>query len=522
MRSSDLIVRKAIAPLSQCTSSSTGADPNQHLSTQHLLGDLKGRTISSAIVTTSAQAVQFALTMLSTVVLARLLTPEDFGLVAMVITVTSFLKNFKNAGLSSATIQRENITHAQVSNLFWVNIGLGGIAGIVIAACAPAIAWFYREPVLVGITLAISVTFLLESATVQHMALLKRQMRFVALALVQIVALTISVTLGIILAWLKYGYWALVWAQITLPLCTVLLTWSISRWRPQLPTRRAGTRPLLAFGANLTTSTFVYSVAGGFDNLLIGRFFGSDAVGLYTRAGALIRRPVDQFLDPINAVFIPVLSRVQSEPERYRRTFLDLYESLALVSSVLGALCFVVARPITLALLGPKWEAVSPIFAAFTVAAFIVPLMDACTWLLESQGRGKDTLLLSSTSTLVSIAAILAGIPFGALGVAVARTLSAILLRLPLFYYLSGRSGPVSTSDLWRGFIRHLPAGVAVLVSTFIVLHSIAYELSPWGQLAVCLPTSLVVAALVAYAWPPSRRTCSRLLDLARAYRRRF
>src|SRR6476620_9839468 len=156
----------------------------KHLRTDHLLSDLKGRTISSAVVTIIAQGAQFVLNLGSIMVLARLLTPQDFGLFAMVTTVMGFLRVFKDAGLSTVTVQREGITHAQVSNLFWINVAMSGTISVILIVGAPAIAWVYREPRLVGVTLVLSSTFLLSGLTVQHTALLSRQMRFMATAVV--------------------------------------------------------------------------------------------------------------------------------------------------------------------------------------------------------------------------------------------------------------------------------------------------------------------------------------------------
>src|SRR5882724_2060362 len=163
-------------PQSETTSpaaSSRVADPREkHLSTDHLLTDLKGRTISGAFITIAAQGAQFVLGLASIMVLARLLTPKDFGLFAMVTTVMGYLRVFKDAGLSTATVQREGITHAQVSNLFWINVAMSGTISVILIVGAPAIAWFYREPRLVGVTLVLSSTFLLSGLTVQHTALL--------------------------------------------------------------------------------------------------------------------------------------------------------------------------------------------------------------------------------------------------------------------------------------------------------------------------------------------------------------
>src|SRR5437667_367783 len=267
--------------------------PNEkHLSTGHLLDNLKGRTISSGLITIAAQGIKFALNLASIMVLARLLTPRDFGLYAMVTTIMGYVVTFKDAGLSTATVQREGITHAQVSNLFWTNVALGGTATLILAASAPAVAWFYREPRVVGITLALSVTFLLTSSAVQHLAILRRQMRFKMIALIQVGSIAAGAMVGIGMAWLKYGYWSLVGMQLTIPVVTFWLTLMASHWRPQLPKGSSGTRSLLTFGANLTASTFLWSLARSSDGLLIGRFWGSAPLGLYSRAAALLLRPV--------------------------------------------------------------------------------------------------------------------------------------------------------------------------------------------------------------------------------------
>src|SRR6184192_829674 len=210
---------------------------DQHFATDHLLTNLRQRTISSGVVTAAAQGVQFVLNLAYIMVLARILVPQEFGLVAMVTTVTGFLHIFQDAGLSTATVQRQDITHAQVSNLFWVNVVVGGVTTLLVAASAPAVAWFYREPRLVGITLVLSITFVLASSAVQHIALLNRQMRFKVIAVIDILSMLAGYLTGIGMALSKYGYWALVGATVTQVAIKLILTWSISRWWPRLPSR---------------------------------------------------------------------------------------------------------------------------------------------------------------------------------------------------------------------------------------------------------------------------------------------
>ncbi len=491
----------------------------EHFNTDHLLRNLKGHTISSGAVTMSAQGGKFLLSLISTMILARLLIPQDFGLVAMVTTVTSFLRVFKDAGLSIATVQRERITHAQVSNLFWINIAVSVLSTLIVAASAPAIAWFYHNSRLTNITLLLSTTYLISGSAVQHQALLKRQMRFKALALIEVSSMTIGVVTGVVMALLGYRYWSLVGSSLSTEITGLLLTWSISRWRPQLPSRRSGIGPLLTFGLHRTAGDFITSVARGSDNLLIGRVYGSGAVGLYSRASDLLIRPLEQFLSPINAVFVPALSRLQSQPQRYRSTFLRLYEAIALTGFFFTGLFLALARPLTLVLLGPKWEQAAVIFGGFTIAAFCAPLATASAWLFTSQGRGRDMLVAQSFNSFATFLSFIVGLPFGPVGVAIAFSASNLLIRVPVFYFSVGRRGPVRTVDLWIVFLRHLPVWIVVFVVTWLT-RTLVVNLAPVAQLLICVPVGVLVGALFICCFRPQRQVASHLLETVRELRR--
>ena len=227
-------------------------------------------------------------------------------------------------------------------------------------------------------------------------------MRFGAIAMIDIVSVLAGYLTGIGMALSGYGYWALVGATVMQVAIRLVLAWLISGWRPQLPSRNTQTWHLLSFGANITAGSLINSLARGLDNLLIGRFFGAAAVGLYSRASILLIRPLEQFTMPINAVLIPALSRVQTEPERYRRTFLRVYEAMALISFLFTGLLLALARPLTLVVLGPKWEQAAPIFAGFSIAALCIPLAGASTWLFQTQGRGKDWLFSSLLGSCIT------------------------------------------------------------------------------------------------------------------------
>jgi len=496
-------------------------DPNEkHLCTDHLLGDLKGRTISGAFITIASQGTQFLLNLAFIMVLARLLTPKDFGLYAMVTTVTGFLWMFQDAGLSTATVQRQQITHAQVSNLYWVNIGVGGVTTLLVAALSPVVAWFFREPRLVGITLVLSGTFLFASSTVQYIALLNRQMRFGAIAIIYIVSLLAGYLTGVGMALLGYGYWALVGASVMQVALRLVLAWLFSGWRPKLPSRNTQTWHMLTFGANITAGSLIYSLARGADNLLIGRFFGAAAVGLYSRASILLIRPLEQFTIPINAVLVPALSRLQTEPDRYRRTFLRVYEALALTSFLSTGLLLALARPLTLVVLGPKWEQAAPIFAGFSIAALCIPLAGASTWLFQTQGRGKDWLINSVLGSCITVGSFVAGLPFGPVGVAIAYSVAGLSIGVPILFYFAGRQGPVTTADLWTVVFRYLPLWIVVCGVTWLV-RLLFVTSAPLVQLLVCAPIGLLAGAILIYLVPSMHRVAFSLVDILRELKSR-
>lgn len=494
-------------------------DPNdRHFSTDHLLVNLKARTISSGLVTSAAQLIQFVLNLVSIMVLARLLTPKDFGLVAMATTMNGFLRIFADAGLSTATVQREGITHAQVSNLFWTNLAVGAMITLVLAACAPVLAWFYQEPRILEVTLVLSVTFFLASSGVQHMALLRRQMRFKVIAWVQVASMAAGVLVGIVMALLNYGFWSLVGLNLTTTVAWCLLTWSASRWRPQFPNRGNQTGPLLSFGTNIAAGQFMYSIARGTDGLLIGRFFGADAIGLYSRASVLLTRPLEQAFATLNSVFVPALSRVQAQPERYRRAFLQVYEAIALITFPVTALFLALANPVTLVVLGPKWEKAAVIFGGFTLVALYFPLFNLSSWLFVTQGRGRDSLVGFAIGSVIMVLSFAAGLPFGPAGVAIAYSVSCLLIQLPIRYYIAGRSGPITTTDLWMGFLRYLPLWGVVWATTYLA-RAFVINSAPLVQVAICTPIGLLVGIILICIVGPFRRRALSLIDALRSLR---
>lgn len=492
----------------------------RHLKTDHLMKNIGGRAVSGGFVTAVSQVFKFAISLGSAVVLARMLSPRDFGLVAMAGALMPVLRTFREGGLSTATVQTENVTHAQVSNLFWINLVLGAIITIIGASLSPVIAWFYRDQRLIVLTVLLSLSFVMSGSAVQHLALLNRQMRFMAVAAIDIASTAAGFLVGVTMAWARFGYWSLVGMQLATTVAETVLTWIASGWRPQMPRKKSGTRPLLKFGASMTVYILLRRLASGSDVILLGRFYGAGPVGLYSRAQVLLLRPLDQFITPFDTVFVPVLSRLQNQPERYRNVFLQAYGAIALLSFAFAGLLIGLSGPLVLLLLGPKWSGVVPIFSWLTIAALYLPLSYAAMWLLTTQGRSKDLVVMGFVVPIVTIISVAIGVPFGVSGVALSLALMGLLVRLPVQYQITGKSGPVSRKDLWSVFFRHLPLWAAVASTTWLVDHAVSSWL-PIEQIAVGGLAGSLVGLILVIAWPTMRNEARFMLDHGLRYVRR-
>jgi polysaccharide transporter, PST family len=219
-----------------------------------------------------------------------------------------------------------------------------------------------------------------------------------------------------------------------------------------------------------------------------------------------LQRPLQQILGPINAVLTPVLSRLQNDSERYRRSFMRAYETMALIIFSFAAICLALAKPIVLVILGPKWSGVIPLFSAFAVVAVSLPLSEAAVWLFQSQGRGREQLYNHSLGGAVTLVSYLIGLHWGPLGVVSAVAIASMGIRLPIVYYFAGRHGPVNTSDLWRAFFSHLPCWGTVYLTTTLA-HAMVKDVAPIVQLLVCGPIGLAAGAALALIFRRPRQS---------------
>ncbi|RME38853.1 MAG: lipopolysaccharide biosynthesis protein [Planctomycetota bacterium] len=486
--------------------------------TDHLLPDLRQRSVRGGAIVLVSQACKFLIALGGLMVLARLLTPVDFGLLGMVVAVTGFLMLFKDLGLSMATIQRPDLTHEQVSTLFWINVSLSVGIALLTAGAAPLLAWFYREPRLTGITLVLSGAFVFGGLSVQHLALLRRQMRFGVVAAVEIAAQLLSVLAALIVAWRWRTYWALVAMHVTLPAVTAAGVWIACRWRPGRPVRGCGVRPLLSYGGYQTGFTIVNYITRNLDNALIGWWWGAHALGVYREAYRLLLLPLQQINLPTTHVALATLSRLQHEPERFRAYFVRGIELMTACGMPLVVFLFVCADGVVRTVLGNQWTEAVPIFRVLGPAAFLGTFNVASGWVYAALGRMDRKFRWGVLAATCFTIAFFLALPYGAIGVAAAVSIVTCALRIPgLLYAYHGT--PIRMRDLGRAIRR--PAAASALAGLVLFAVRAAWE-PAWPAPLLLLLHGSICAAFYLIAWrvlPGGREASADLLRLIREMR---
>jgi PST family polysaccharide transporter len=487
--------------------------------TDHLKENLGGRAARGSIITFGWHTLRFSVGIVATAIMARLVSPKDYGLIGMVAVFTSFISMFKDMGLSLATVQKAEINDAEISTLFWLNLGLSFLIAAGTSVLAPLIAWFYGEPQLLLITIVTSLGFIVGGVAVQHEALLKRQMRFFALGFIGFFALVAGYAVGIAMAWRGYGYWALVGSQLALISTNTIGVWAICRWYPSRPQRNSGIRSMLTFGRNLTGYAMINVFAKNLDGLLVGRVWGAQQLGLYTKAGQVLAMPTDQINEPLNAVAIPALSRLDDSPERYRQGYLRILEKIVMITMPGIALMIVTADWVVYLLLGPQWNDAAFILVLLGIAGLTQPVVNSLGWLLITQGRTHHMFQWALISAPLGIASIVVGLPWGAPGVAASYAIVRVCITDRLMYWFVGRSGPVRTMDLYRTMVPAFCAASSVAVAV-LIFRNLAGVVKPMTGMAISVLIAIIVSLGVLVLIPSGRRALQDLSNSLLTFRR--
>lgn len=471
-----------------------------------------------AFFTFAAQAAKILLQLASVVVLARLLSPHDYGLLAIVLVVVGVGEIFRDFGLTSASIQAPELSRGQRDNLFWINAGIGAALSLVLFALAGPLSNLTSQPEIVGMTQWLSALFLLNGLATQHRANLMRDLKFRPLAIIDVTAAASALGIAIIAAVAGAGYWALVLQQLTSGMVVLVGAVLAGRWLPRWYSRRARVRPLITFGWNIVATNLLVYVGSQIDTVILGLRYGTTALGLYNRAFQLVMTPLGQVRAPMKGVALPVLSRVQQDPPRFNMYVTSAQLALGYVLGIPLALVAALSDPVVRIMLGPQWEDAIPIISLFATAGLLTTLPFVGYWVYLARGLGRQLLAYTVVTTTIKVVCIVVGSSFGVLGVAVGFTV-APAIAWPLSIFWLSRITPMPTAKLYAGAARVLVVCGASALAAWAVGQSAA----PAGSIASLV--SGVIAGLAAASLfllvPLFRSDARRLTDFGRLMLRR-
>lgn len=395
-------------------------------------------------------------------VLSRLLSPNDFGVMAIAASIAGILAAMKEAGLSAATVQAPKITHEQVTALFWVNVLLGGGVGALSLAVGPVAAWWMKQPLLTWIIPSLGAIGLMDCFGIQHDALLQRKLQFRQLVTRQLVARACGVAVGIVAASYGAGIWSLVLMLAFSALAGTITLWRACAWRPGPFGNLRVAYPMMSFGFKILLERVLGQSARGLDALVIGYYHGSATTGMYSRAQGILANPLAKVMAPIMNVARPALSRAAESHSRFRRA---ITEALGIISfAAAGAVAVLVpaSEGIIRLLLGPKWLDAVPIFSILSCFALVEPCASIMASAVVAVGKPGALLKWRLFSIVTVIVGLLLAAPYGVLAIAAAYAVMGLVVRMPLFFWYAA---PHVGIPFWELFEPVLPATIGSIIS---------------------------------------------------------
>lgn len=465
-------------------------------SREKLQNDLKNKSVRGAFIRIISTSVSAVLTMISTIVLARLLTPAEFGLFAMVMAITEFARQIMELGLGTATVQRETITHEEVSTLFWINLSIGIILAMSVAGISPLVSSFYQDSRLLPVCMAMSIFFLFGGITVQHRSLLERQMHFGYLAIIYVVSNLLGICIAVGLAIYGFGVWSLVCRELVSAGSCAAGMWIFCNWTPSIPKLNKSVIANLCFGVNISSVSIIQYFTQNFDRVLIGRFYGAAPLGFYSKAMQLAMLPIEHIRMTILGVGISPLSTLQNQAERYCRYCSRLLSILSFLYMPLVVLIVIQSADLIRLILGERWIGAAPYLRILAMAGFTKPIMSICQMVMISCGKTSRYLRWGIICGIGTILSYIIGIHWNVIGVAYAYTfISYTLLGWSLWYCF--RETPVNFLII----IKTLFLPVTSSLGAGIILISLLPLLSDMNIFVKIIFSIIIIAVVYLGIW---------------------
>jgi O-antigen/teichoic acid export membrane protein len=435
------------------------------------------RVRRGAFWSATQMASRQVLSVLSTAILARLISPDDYGLIGMVATLTALLSVFSDMGLSWAAIQSRRLSSAQASNLFWMNAVAGIFFWVICIAVAPAVANFYNHAELRNVTLALGASFAISGLAVQPIALLTRSMEFRRIAQIEIVSLALSAVCAVYAAGHGLGYWALVLQTLVSQSIRMVLALAAAHMPISMPRRGVGTRALVNFGGLLALNGLLIYVARNLDNVLIGKYLGSQELGYYNRAYFLMLLPSMLATGVLSGLMVPALSVLQDDRERFGVVYRRAVRAIAFVGCPISVGLGLTASESVRLVYGDAWAPVVPMLLWLSLAGLTQPIYNTSGWLFTAAGKARSYFAVTCINAAALTGTFIWSVRYGTVAVAAGYGIvMGVVLLLPTMH-LAHRAAKLDSFATAKAL-----APIAVAVALMGVAVTVAEALLRLGN----------------------------------------
>lgn len=481
---------------------------------------LKKASVSGIKWSSVSQIGRLIMQLCTMIILARLLSPKDFGLMGMATIVTTFIGLFSNLGTAPAVVQIKEPSKAFLSSIFWINLAIGLLTTILLFLISPLVANVYYEPRITVILRVLSLSFVISSLSILQRAIQERNLAFNTLAKIEICSILIGSITGVGMALSGWGVWSLIFQSLVVSLITTILLWFSSQWRPSLVFQWSEINSVVSFSLNLTASGVLFYLIRNVDNFLIGTFLGAEALGFYTMAYRLMLYPIQNIAGVVQRVIFPIFSIKQDDNEWLSYTSCKVTNMIALIVFPVVIGLTVLCELFVMVVFGSRWSSIIPLIIILLPAALVESIEPIVSVIYQSKGRTDLMFRFSIITGVFCLIAFLIGVRWGLIGVCIAYvcTLPLSLVNFVISFRLIKLSTDRFLLALWNPFLNSLLMGVAILSLKLFLLRNFSIS----NISILMLLSSIGCAIYLSINWYFNREQMQEILSLLKPTKRMF
>lgn len=437
------------------------------------MSEFRGRVLKALSWTAGGKVISQIISMGFGIALARMLTPDDFGLIAMMMVFTGFAGLLMDVGLGSALVQKKDIQEIHYNTVFWTNLGVGAGLCLLVSASSPYISQFYGRPELTDVGRVLSLQFVLGALALVPRQRLVKNLSFQVTAVADLLGMIVGGLAAVYMVAEGFGYWALAWQPVVLRLVATGYIWSVARWVPAFTFSGSALKELFGFSFYVFATRMVRYGTDKADKLLAGKYLGGDAAGLLDKAQSMMLFPLQNVSHTVGSVMFPALSLIQSDKVRVRKVYLRSTQAIALLTFPMVAGIFAVSENFVLGVLGEQWAEMIPLLQILCLAGVARSIVTVTGSIYLSQGRAKLQFKVNLLTRPIALAGVIIGLFWGVKGIVIGMT-TATWINSLITLSVAGRLIDLGLLELIATFGR--TAAAAVLMAVGIILLDSALD----------------------------------------------